>query len=123
MNQQLSLYQIEVRNEEAFLLTQWLERGVFEAMEKGYLKSLSFGIFARDPRTNADTLLETYQFFVEYPASSNDPVMLNGQRVTREGLKQQAVIFLRSLIEFSATLEVLPQERWLTLKLTVSTTP
>ena len=45
--------------------------------------------------------------------------MLNGQKVTRDNLKQQAITLIRSLIEFSGTLEQLPGDRWITLRIQV----
>lgn len=34
-------------------------------------------------------------------------------------MKKQAVSFIRCLVEFTGTLDELPEDRWLTLKLTV----
>ena len=109
--------QIVVRYKDAFLLSQWLERGVFEALEKKFLKSLTFAIYTKHPRTKKDFLLETYQFVVDYPEGKNPT--LNGISMTRENLKKQAVTFIRCLVEFSSTLDELPEERWLTMKILV----
>lgn len=79
-----------------------------------------FAIFCKNKETNEDILLETYQFHVNYPINDNVPMGLNGVAMTKDTLKKQAVTFIRSLVEFSSTLEVLPDERWLTIKLTVS---
>ena len=40
--------------------------------------------------------------------------------MTRDNLKKQAVTFMRCLVEFAATLEELPTERWLTMRLKVT---
>lgn len=111
---------IRVLHPEAFLLTQWLEKGVFAALESRYLQSMIFAVFCKNPVTEDDTLLETYQFHVNYPTDDSHPLGLNGVPMTKETLKKQAVTFIRALVEFSSTLEALPDERWLTLKLTVS---
>ena len=111
-------FQITVRYPEAFLLSQWLERGVFEALEKQYLKSLSFSIFVKHPQSGEETLLESYQFLIDYP--DGGVPNLNGMSVTKENLKRQAVRFIRGLVEFTNTLEDLPSERWLSMKLLVS---
>jgi hypothetical protein len=91
---------------------------VFDALEKKYLKSLTFAVYAR-MKSQEDTLLETYQFIVEYDSSGS--ALLNGVAMTRENLKKQAVTFIRCLVEFSGTLDVLPSERYLTMKLNVCT--
>jgi len=111
---------VVVRHPEAFLLTQWLEKGVFEALELGYLKSMIFAVYCNDTVTKEDMLLETYQFQVELPKDGKSAIKVNGVPATRDSLKRQAVTFIRSLVEFSGTLESLPEDRWLTLKLAVS---
>jgi len=110
---------IVVLHPEAFLLTQWLEKGVFDSLELKYLKSMTFAVFCKSPTTGEDMLLETYQFHVDYPVDAKAPMILNNLPMTKDTLKKQAVTFIRSLVEFSGTLDELPEERWLTLKLTV----
>ncbi len=110
--------EIAVINSEAFLLTQWLEKGVFLALESEYLNSLTFAIFTKHPVTSEDLLLETYEFKVSYQADA--PAKINNVAlVSRDTVKNQAAKFIRALTEFSGTLEVLPQERWITLQLKV----
>ena len=141
---------IHVLNEDAFLLSQWLERSVFEvsarhtplriltltlthtltlqlpsqhpkALEKGYLHSMAFMVYRKDDKdktSDAVQVLETYTFNVQYPSSKDDPISVNNQPVTLENTKMQAIAFIRCLVEFASTLDVLPEDRWLTLKLT-----
>jgi hypothetical protein len=45
-------------------------------------------------------------------------MMLNGKPVTLDNTKLQAISFIRGLVEFASTLDVLPDDRFLTLKLT-----
>lgn len=47
-------------------MTQWLERGVFEALTKKYLKTLIFSIFIKHPTSAVDILLESYEFKCDY---------------------------------------------------------
>jgi meiosis-specific protein HOP1 len=108
---------VTIKNPDAFLLTQWLERGVFDALEKSYLKSLTFAVYAKE-EGKEDILLETYQFVVEY--GDEKQIKLNGVTMDRENMKQQAVTFIRCLVEFTGTLDTLPSERYLTMKLAVS---
>lgn len=98
-----------------------MEKGVFSALESRYLKSLTFAVFCKHPETGKEMLLETYQFHVEYPKTDDGKgsILLNGAPLTKDTLKKQAVTFIRALVEFSATLDALPEDRWLTLKLTV----
>ena len=56
---------------------------------------------------------------MSYPNEDCNKFMLNGQKVTRDNLKQQAITLIRSLIEFSGTLEQLPGDRWITLRIQV----
>lgn len=110
---------LEFQDSRAFELTQWLERGVFAAIEAGYLNEMKFAIFTEHPTTKQDLLLETYQFKVSYPTPTNPggPTLVNDTPVTKKSLKNQASKFVRSLIEFSATLEDLPDNRWITIQL------
>ena len=112
--------QLVVYERDAFLLTQWLERsyinhhrylvvlisykcnnscitltiirGVFEALEESYLKSLTFSVYKRNTTAQTkkredDILLECYNFGISY---TNGVLSLNGMPVTRETLKKQA---------------------------------
>lgn len=110
--------EISIINAEAFLLTQWLEKGVFTALESEYLNSMTFAIFSKHPLTHEDLLLETYEFKVSYQADT--PAKINNVALlSRETVKNQAAKFIRALTEFSGTLESLPEERWITLQLKV----
>lgn len=111
--------EVVVKNADAFLLTQWLERGVFDALNREYLNSLVFSIYMKHPQTGADLLLENYDFKMTY--KSEAPATMNGVPIiSKEDLKLQASKFVRCLVEFSNTLDNLPSERWVTLSLTVS---
>ena len=110
---------VVVKNQDAFLLTQWLEKGVFSAIEAGFLSNMKFAIFTKHPKTGQDLLLETYDFKLAYPTAA-DPLqrtMINGAPLTKKALKSQANKFVRSLIEFSETLDDLPEHNWITLEL------
>ena len=79
---------------------------------------MTFAVYATGKNGKEDMLLETYQFAVDY--TPDKEVKLNGMTMNRETLKKQAVTFIRCLIEFTSTLEELPDERFLSMKLTVS---
>ncbi|KAJ3031604.1 UNVERIFIED_CONTAM: HORMA domain-containing protein 1 [Siphonaria sp. JEL0065] len=46
-------------------LNEWLEKGVFEALEKKYLKSIVFGVYSDSEVLS--TFIESYQFTFTYP--------------------------------------------------------
>jgi hypothetical protein len=110
--------EIVVTHSDAFLLTQWLEQGVFHALEQEYLSSVTFAIYCKHPITKEDLLLETYEFKTTYQAEGaakvNDVAL-----VSKESVKNQAAKFIRSLTEFSGTLDALPDTCWITLQLKV----
>ena len=53
---------IIVLNHDAFILTQWLEKGVFEALNEDYIRSMIFTIFTKHPDTGEQIALENYEF-------------------------------------------------------------
>lgn len=54
--------EITIFDDDAFVLTQWLEKGVFEAVNKEYIRAMVFTIFTKNPKTGADIILENYEF-------------------------------------------------------------
>lgn len=111
--------QIKVRNGEAFQLTQWLERGVFQALEKEFLHGLTFALCSKHPISGEDILLEKYDFKITY-SGDDKRASINGAALdSKNDLKSQAKKFLRSLIAFVETLDDLPQDRWITMMLKV----
>ena len=112
--------EVTVTNQEAFLVTQWLERGVFHALENEYLSCISFAIYSREAKTNSDVLLESYEFKISY-SSDGKVAKINDVDITsKEVVKTQAAKLIRSLTEFTATLDELPKTRWITVELKAS---
>lgn len=114
--------EVVVTHPEAFLVTQWLEKGVFAALEKEFLSSVTFAIFGKHSETGEDRLLESYDFRISYDnTSAKSQFKLNDVDIqSKETVKAQAAQFIRSLTEFVATLDIIPQERWITIQLKVS---
>ena len=110
---------IIVTHPDAFLLTQWLEQGVFHALEQEYLSSMTFAIYSRHPITKDDILLESYEFKTTYQGEGSAKLN-NISLVSKESVKGQAAKFIRSLTEFSGTLDTLPDNCWITLQLKVT---
>lgn len=110
-----------IENEEAFLVTQWLEKGVFKALDLEYVSSMVFAIYCKHPKTQADLLLETYEFKVTYQTDDKAAALNNILLTSKDSVREQAGRFVRALMSFFDTLEELPGERWITIQLHVST--
>ncbi|CBK23857.2 uncharacterized protein [Blastocystis hominis] len=110
-----------IHNSEAWQLTRWLEEGVFDALEKRYLRGLVFAIYDNPENKSQSRLIETYSYAFTYPDTQHIQleVKQNNERsvVSTDGVKNQAVILLRTLITLCSTLSPLPRERWITLQL------
>lgn len=65
---------------------------------------------------------ESYSFDLDYPEDENDHSMtFSGTKVTNvESTKGQLIKLIRSLIQFSNTLEELPKERVINIKVSVT---
>jgi hypothetical protein len=111
-----------IENDEAYLVTQWLEKGVFRALEQEYISSMIFAIYCKHPKTGEDTLVETYDFRLTYQDKSKPARFNEAELHSKESVKLQAAKFIRQLMEFVATLDQLPEERWITLQLQVRST-
>lgn len=111
--------EISITHEKAFLLTQWLEQGVFEALQEQYLNTMTFAIYCSHPITGKDLLLETYEFKVAYQQGSTPAKINNIELNSKDAVKAQAIKFIRQLTQFTDTLDALPADRWITLTLTV----
>jgi hypothetical protein len=88
-----------IRNEEAHLLTNWLEQGVFDALSKRYLRAVVFAISVpvrededeEGREGGPEKVIETYQWKVGY--TDEGEVTLNASRIakTKAELKAQAI--------------------------------
>lgn len=111
--------EISITHPDAFLLTQWLEQGVFHALEQEYLSSVVFAIYSKQPVTGEDILLETYEFRATYQGGDDTAKINDVSLLSKESVKNQAAKFIRALTEFSGTLDSLPDACWITLQLKV----
>ena len=112
-------------NPEAFAINEWIEKGVFDAIEKHYLKSLVFSIFAEF--NNPASLLESYTFTFTYPKDGNISMGLianaKGQQpkeftyMTLEQIQHAWCQIVRTLITLSHTLPPLPSERHIGMRI------
>lgn len=110
---------LKIVNNDAFLLTQWLEKGVFSSLEREYLESMIFAVYTKHPKSGDDLLLETYEFKMSY-SEGTTPASINGAPLfSKEVLKNNATRFIRQLITFTDTLDNMPENRWITIQLQV----
>jgi len=58
--------QIEIKNQDAFVLTQWLEQGVFDALTNEYLKAIRFYVLTKHPVSGELIPIESYEFKMTY---------------------------------------------------------
>lgn len=72
---------------ESQLLINWLEQGVFDALDKHYLSDVVFAVYAKGEDRN--TLLECYQFHVDYPEEADGLCL--GPCTLRLNLKHNAL--------------------------------
>jgi hypothetical protein len=113
------------QNPDIEALTNWLEQGVFDAIERHYLRALVFSIFGEynDP----NSLLESYTFKFSYPADGQMSMDLIASAkgadtkemtyMTREEIQQAWCTMIRSLITLSHTLPPLPSQRHIAMRL------
>ncbi|KAI3658194.1 hypothetical protein MP638_005414 [Amoeboaphelidium occidentale] len=101
-------------------LMQWIQKGVFDALQKGYLKTLVLGIFKDLKKPN--DLIESYTFHFNYKCSQEEEeeevvtmTLMNSSTTEREITSQKNI--LRTILLLIQTLDDLPEERYLTLKL------
>ncbi|KAL0210898.1 hypothetical protein P9112_009196 [Eukaryota sp. TZLM1-RC] len=109
---------------EAKTIVSWLEYGVFEALQKKYLKEIVFGIYL-DPKQES-TLIESYTFRIAYDGgnvSLGITKQANGDEkdatmpVDREAVRKSTTTMLRTLITLAQTLTDIPNERYIVMKL------
>ena len=118
----------------AKVFTEWVETGVFDALQRSYLKQITLGIYG--DATKEDTLIETYQFSITYTKSDGIAIDLLQSTMQEEGgfreergssvvprwpskaeIKEATIGLLRRLVVLMQTLSPLPAARDLVMKL------
>ena len=106
--------------EEVRMFLEWLEEGVLVALDRNYLRSVIFGVYTMEP----DKLHECYVYNVSY----NDQNRCTGSfakvgaapapsQSTEADVADQAKQMLRNVVSLCNTLDGLPEERYLTMKM------
>ncbi|KAK9366285.1 HORMA domain-containing protein [Lipomyces kononenkoae] len=110
-------------SDQADLFLDWIERGIFDALEHKYLKAVLFGIYL-DPRHPTD-VAETYTFNVAYRDDNDAPDLEitddRGEKirvgVTYDDARKTLQQMMRRFITLTQTLPPLPDDRYLTIRL------
>ncbi|KAG2375185.1 hypothetical protein C9374_010189 [Naegleria lovaniensis] len=125
----INIKSLQPANDEARTLIDWLEKGVFEALKKKYLRVIIFGVCS-DPSNEMESMIESYEFKITYPdregAQVNVSRVENNQTNKKVGIKcgqtkqeitQSMIMMLRTLITLAQTLQPIPETRYITMKL------
>ena len=108
-------------NSEIQALNEWLENGVFDALQKHYLRAVVFSIFSKfnDP----SSLLESYTFKFNYPSDGNigidmitDSTNETLKFMSKDQIQKAWCTMIRTLITLSQTLPPLPKNRHIAVR-------
>eukprot|EP01083_Nonionella_stella_P285745 972751_1 len=105
-------------------ISHWMKNGVFDALEKKFLRGIEFSIFERIGNTGR--LLESYNFDVTFGTKENQLMIrhsTNGGKTsemrvpTHSDAKKMLTQMIRTLITLTSTLPPLPDDTFVTLRL------
>ncbi|KAL4458685.1 hypothetical protein ABPG75_013550 [Micractinium tetrahymenae] len=128
----MEVHMLLPKDPESERLVQWVEGGVAHALERRYLRKVFFG-FSRDAA--GKDLLEEYVFSFSYDQDggvhmaaggssrggkefSTKDAAFGSRGPTLNAVKYQVCRLMRMLVELTNTLEQVPDERYLFMKLT-----
>ncbi|XP_010470642.1 PREDICTED: uncharacterized protein LOC104750536 isoform X2 [Camelina sativa] len=109
-------------------LIDWMEKGVYDALQRKYLKTLMFCIC----ETVDGPMIEEYAFSFSYSDSDSQNVMMNINRtgskknggtfnstadITPNQMRSSACKMVRTLVQLMRTLDKMPDERTIVMKL------
>ncbi|RWR79963.1 meiosis-specific protein ASY1 isoform X1 [Cinnamomum micranthum f. kanehirae] len=110
-------------------LIDWMEKGVYDALQKKYLKTLLFCIC----EAIEGPMIEEYAFSFSYSSSDGEEVSMNVSRIgnKRQGatfkantpditpnqMRSSACKMVRTLVQLMRTLDRMPEERTILMKL------
>lgn len=120
---------VKGKSKEIDLLLDWLEQGVFQSIKLKYLKALSLGIFLDEDKPN--DLFENYIFTFDYNDKDNSvslsidtqdsikeaPVVQNNEIITLKDSRKMVQQLMRRFIIITQSLEPLPEEKFLSMRL------
>ncbi|CAM0909480.1 unnamed protein product [Alopecurus aequalis] len=109
-------------------LIDWMEKGVYDALQKKYLKTLLFCICEKEN----GPMIEEYAFAFSYPSKGDEVAMnlsrtgnkknsatfkSNAAEVTPDQMRSSACKMIRTLVSLMRTLDQMPDERTIIMKL------
>ncbi|EXC35684.1 CTD small phosphatase-like protein 2 [Morus notabilis] len=111
-------------------LIDWMEKGVYDALQKKYLKTLLFCVC----EAVDGPMIEEYAFSFNYSGSDSQEVMMNINRsgnkkqggtfkcssteeITPNQMRSAACKMVRTLVQLMRTLDKMPEERTILMKL------
>ncbi|KAG9455163.1 hypothetical protein H6P81_008067 [Aristolochia fimbriata] len=108
-------------------LIDWMEKGVYDALQKKYLKTMLFCIC----ETADGPTIEEYSFSFSYSGADSDEVSMNITRNKKHGgtfkssateitpnqMRSSACKMIRTLVQLMRTLDRMPDERTILMKL------
>lgn len=121
---------IKGKSKEIDLLLDWLEKGVFQSIKLKYLKALSLGIFKDE--NNPMDLYENYIFTFDYNNKDNSVSMSidtqdsskqtqgkesNNEVISIQDSRKMVQQLMRRFIIITQSLEPLPDEKFLSMRL------
>ncbi|XP_067846226.1 zebrafish testis-expressed 38 [Heptranchias perlo] len=100
-------------------VVKWM-MGCFDALEKRYLRTIVLGVH-RDPE-DPNSIIESYQFKFKYTADGPKLDILSknkhiGTEVSLQDTKKASILLIRKLFVLMQSLEILPNDVSLTMKL------
>ncbi|KAJ3681140.1 hypothetical protein LUZ60_015629 [Juncus effusus] len=116
-------------DDESRRLIDWMEKGVYDALQKKYLKTLIFCICEKPE----GPMIEEYSFSFSYPNPNEEEVSMNitsnGNKKTKstfkcnstdvspDQMRSSACKMVRTLVTLMRTLDQMPEERTILMKL------
>ncbi|KAK4763647.1 hypothetical protein SAY87_013085 [Trapa incisa] len=110
-------------------LIDWMEKGVYDALQKKYLKTLLFCVC----EALEGSMIEEYSFSFSYSSSDGQEVLMNVNRtgnkkggafkcnsteeITPNQMRSSACKMVRTLVQLMRTLDKMPEERTILMKL------
>ncbi|KAH3876836.1 hypothetical protein DPMN_000686, partial [Dreissena polymorpha] len=102
----------------AIQVIKWIQ-GCFDAFDKKYLRMLMIGLYV-DPK-NPDTVIESYMFKFSYEKAGGMEIYRNNEKISGAHsdteIRKATIRMLRSIILLTQTLDSLPDDIMMTMKL------
>ncbi|XP_043555024.1 zebrafish testis-expressed 38 isoform X2 [Chiloscyllium plagiosum] len=96
-------------------VVKWM-MGCFDALEKKFLRTIILGVH-RDPE-DPNSIIESYQFKFKYTADGPKlDILSKNKQVSLQDTKKASILLIRKLFVLMQSLEILPNDVSLTMKL------